>query len=524
TDDDRETGVLAVEALGKLKAPVVDVAQALLPLSEQERWARLFPSLFRFKEPATVRIAERGLALPDPELHARSAYALGRDPLPEGLPSLRGLLADPNPQVRVWAARGVGIVGEAADLAALRPLLEDAAPGPLIQALRSAARLIGGGKAAAPADWRSRLRELLDDSRPGVRLVVLEALAAWPMETSDPLSEAVAVRSMEGAGRERGLALVALAAGRHPRALELVTAALSSPEVDVRAHAAQAVGRIGSPAATELIGRLAADSAADSAPVVRAAAAGAALAGAESGTDKGAEVAGRLLDDPDAGVRAAVFGWLAEHPVVPLDRLDAGLVTSIRGGVEEETLAVLEALRARAKAEALERGAIVALLEKAAAGQLGRGYVLRRQAGLALGELERPVPPLRPAETARPAAVYREIVERTWQPRDVVIRTSKGPIKVRLACPQAPLTCLNFLQLAEQGFFNGLTFHRVVPDFVIQGGDPRGDGTGGPGYDIRDEINSLRYRRGVVGMALAGPDTGGSQFFITLSEQPHLDG
>jgi cyclophilin family peptidyl-prolyl cis-trans isomerase len=95
---------------------------------------------------------------------------------------------------------------------------------------------------------------------------------------------------------------------------------------------------------------------------------------------------------------------------------------------------------------------------------------------------------------------------------------------VRLACPQAPLTCLNFLNLAAQGFYDGTAFHRVVPDFVVQGGDPRGDGTGGPGYVIRDEINRLRYDRGTVGMALAGADTGGSQFFIALSPQPHLDG
>lgn len=86
------------------------------------------------------------------------------------------------------------------------------------------------------------------------------------------------------------------------------------------------------------------------------------------------------------------------------------------------------------------------------------------------------------------------------------------------------MTCLNFLQLAGQGFYDGLVFHRVVPDFVVQGGDPRGDGVGGPGYSIRDEMNLLRYRRGVLGMALSGPDTGGSQFFITLSPQPHLDG
>ena len=514
-DDDRETGILAVEALGKLKAPVLDVAQALLPLPEQERWARLFPSLFRFKEAATVRIAERGLALPDPELHAWAAYALARDPLPEGLPLLRGLLADPNPQVRGWAARALGIVGEPTDLAALRPLLDDPSPGPLVQALRSAARLIVDGKAPAPAEWRPRLRALLDDPRPGVRLTVLEAAAAWSMNMADPLSEAMALRATEGTGRERGLALLALAAGKHPRALELAIAALTSQEIDVRAHAAQAAGRVGFPAAADLVARLTSDPA----PQVRAAAAEAALAG-----DGSPEIATRLLSDQDAGVRANVFGWLAEHPVLPLDQLQAGFAASVRGRVEEETLAALGALTARAKAEPLERGAIVALLEKAAAGEAGGGYALRREAGAALGELERPIPPLGPVATGKAPELYQEIIERTWQPRTVEIRTSKGPIGVRLACRQAPLTCLNFLNLADQGFYDGLLFHRVVADFVVQGGDPRGDGFGGPGYNIRDEINRLRYRRGVVGMALAGPDTGGSQFFITLSEQPHLDG
>jgi cyclophilin family peptidyl-prolyl cis-trans isomerase len=120
--------------------------------------------------------------------------------------------------------------------------------------------------------------------------------------------------------------------------------------------------------------------------------------------------------------------------------------------------------------------------------------------------------------------VYREIVQRTLRPRTVEIRTSRGPIRARLACREAPLTCLNFLQLSAQGFFDGLTFHRVVPDFVVQGGDPRGDGWGGPGYALRDEIGRLRYERGTLGMAHAGPDTAGSQFFITLSPQPHLDG
>jgi len=82
----------------------------------------------------------------------------------------------------------------------------------------------------------------------------------------------------------------------------------------------------------------------------------------------------------------------------------------------------------------------------------------------------------------------------------------------------------SFITLARKGFFNNLTFHRVVPNFVIQGGDPRGDGEGGPGYQIRCEINTRPYTRGAVGMALSGKDTGGSQFFITHSPQPHLDG
>ena len=79
------------------------------------------------------------------------------------------------------------------------------------------------------------------------------------------------------------------------------------------------------------------------------------------------------------------------------------------------------------------------------------------------------------------------------------------------------------MDLARKGFFNGVAIHRVVPDFVVQDGDPRGDGEGGPGYTIRDELNQLPYLRGTVGMALDWKDTGGSQFFITHSPQPHLD-
>ena len=104
------------------------------------------------------------------------------------------------------------------------------------------------------------------------------------------------------------------------------------------------------------------------------------------------------------------------------------------------------------------------------------------------------------------------------------IETDKGIVEVELAVLDAPLTVDNFISLARKGFFNGIAIHRVVPDFVVQDGDPRGDGEGGPGYTIRDEINQRPYLRGIVGMALDWEDTGGSQFFITHSPQPHLDG
>ena len=104
------------------------------------------------------------------------------------------------------------------------------------------------------------------------------------------------------------------------------------------------------------------------------------------------------------------------------------------------------------------------------------------------------------------------------------METRHGVVRLRLACPEAPLTCLSFIQLANHGFYDGLTFHRVDPDFVVQGGDPRGDGWGGPGYTIRDEAGPVRFSDGVLGMALSGPDTAGSQFFITLSPQAHLNG
>ena len=103
--------------------------------------------------------------------------------------------------------------------------------------------------------------------------------------------------------------------------------------------------------------------------------------------------------------------------------------------------------------------------------------------------------------------------------------TDRGPIRVELAADKAPLTVANFINLAKRGYYDGLNFHRVIPDFMVQGGCPQGTGTGGPGYKFEDEANNgLGHERGVLSMANAGPNTNGSQFFITHVATPWLNG
>ena len=105
-----------------------------------------------------------------------------------------------------------------------------------------------------------------------------------------------------------------------------------------------------------------------------------------------------------------------------------------------------------------------------------------------------------------------------------IIETEKGNIVIELFDKEAPKTVENFVKLINKGFYDGLNFHRVIDNFMVQGGCPTGTGTGGPGYSIKCEINPKKHRTGTLSMAHAGKNTGGSQFFITHAPQPHLDG
>jgi cyclophilin family peptidyl-prolyl cis-trans isomerase len=144
---------------------------------------------------------------------------------------------------------------------------------------------------------------------------------------------------------------------------------------------------------------------------------------------------------------------------------------------------------------------------------------LLKQAGAAEAAPERPAP------LRQDAAFFESdrLLHPAYTPH-AYIQTRAGLIHLELNVVDAPFTTMAFVELARSGFFDGLKVHRLIPNFVIQAGDPRGDGEGGPGYAIRDELNTLPFVRGTLGMALDGRDTGGSQFFIALSPQPHLDG
>lgn len=148
--------------------------------------------------------------------------------------------------------------------------------------------------------------------------------------------------------------------------------------------------------------------------------------------------------------------------------------------------------------------------------------------GLALTLLGCGTPPSQKGESmTRTAPQAEEVTNLTKLAKTNLVRivTNRGMIDLELYPDDAPVHVANFLKLAQSKFYNGLTFHRVEPGFVIQGGDPNGDGTGGPGYTINAEFNNRKHLEGTLGMARAAdPNSAGSQFYITLAPQPMLDG
>jgi cyclophilin family peptidyl-prolyl cis-trans isomerase/HEAT repeat protein len=234
----------------------------------------------------------------------------------------------------------------------------------------------------------------------------------------------------------------------------------------------------------------------------------------------GPELPDRLfaaLTAPDYVVRATAARLVGEQrPAGGAARLIAAYERADGDAAYDARGAILDALAQYGAAEA------VPTLRRALD---DREWPIRTRAAALLQKLGETAEPVRPVPLRRPPEFFESatLLHPPFSPH-AFIETARGTVEIELNMVEASVTSLMFIDLARSGFFNGVRVHRLVPNFVIQAGDPRGDGEGGPGYTIRDEFSRLPYLRGSVGMALAGPETGGSQFFITLSPQPHLDG
>jgi len=374
--------------------------------------------------------------------------------------------------------------------------------------------------------------------------VRIQAVRGLALMREAPAAPAL-IRLISSAQVDQNLQLesiVALGQLRHPGAVDLLIDLASASWPSVRAAALLALARTDPDTFISAISALDPDQHWS----VRAALASAL---AELGKERAEAPLSDMLRDADQRVIPSVLDALAKVGAVSavpemLDRLKAddqvvrgaaarGLATlkapgtgtpliealslSQRDGLYVARAATLDALTAL-DPEAARPLLVAALADK--------DWAVRLRAAENLRKID-PDANLTALRPAPPPIVQLPAVDTLVAPRyspAAYIDTSKGTIQIELAVLDAPRTVANFIALAGKHYFRGVQLHRVVPDFVVQDGDPRGDGEGGPGYTIRDEINQRPYLRGTVGMALDWADTGGSQFFITHSPQPHLDG
>jgi cyclophilin family peptidyl-prolyl cis-trans isomerase/HEAT repeat protein len=525
----------AVEALGKIgkDADAVEIVRRLENFSfngsPQQRayLGHVLTALMRLKNTAARPVFVLLAGINDPEIQWRVANAIFRMRDQESRPVLERLLQGSNQDVRAHAARALGVCADPALVPVLTPLLSS-------------------------VDKRSRLAAPLQ-----VRISALQALAN--------LKNSQAVPAIEGALWDPAI---------HPS---------SSDWVNFAVQAANALGNIGAAGSTGTLQRLAhrtgpvANSAVialarllrknpgqffnlvegarfDTPPAARA---WAGALGELGGERAEAELKRMLLratgnqtTDADRLAVPAVLQalaraqasdlqeilrtYLASHDEVVMSAaaaafqpaagaapwqpfLQAYAEMSPQTGQETKT-AILSRLEPWVSTPEVQTFLRTVLQDRARNARIASARLLRMG-----GAADVPEDP-GASEIRMTDINYGRIAAARRDRTIAILDTTRGTIEIELFREDAPMTVANFVSLAKGRFFDGLTFMRVVPYFVIQGGDPRNDQEGGPGYAIRCEINMRPFERGSLGMALSGKDTGGSQFFITLSPQPHLDG
>jgi cyclophilin family peptidyl-prolyl cis-trans isomerase/HEAT repeat protein len=529
-DSDAEVRGRSAEALGKIGDPraapaiarlLVDILPKTIdrmtvrgddPGNPADSWAEQRLALFALARLKDVRAARQALldgARSRFDWWAATWVAM-RLESPELRPVLVAAAGSDDPRSRALAARGLGALADASVVDLLLPLVRDPDPTVALFALR-ALGAIGDprGTAAAAAQLAS--------PSDVVRREALRALAVLPPDPS--LRQRLVGLVAERDPWIRAAALSALAHADRADFALVLSGMDPDPVWWVRSAVASALGGLGDETSVGLLHAMLRDEDPRVLPAV--------LEGLRRARGKDAlDTLRRHLEHADLGVRVAAAEGLA---ALGASSASSPLLAAWRRGLGdgagelEARLAAVTALAAQKDEEATAGLSEVARTDPARA--------VRARAALALREIGAPPPDTGAQVVHRPALDYREAMA-PFDPRVGVplytprafLHTRHGVVEIHLDLVEAPLTTASFIDLAREGFYDGLVFHRVEPGFVVQGGCPRGDGNGGPGYALRCEITRRPYGRGAVGMALSGKDTGGSQFFVTLSPQPHLDG
>ena len=514
-DPDPAVAAAAAKALGFAGRPDGEDAliEALSRPPPPELRAAILQSLWKFANRASEAAALSFAGDSEPRVRGAAIYALSRKPQPGSVAALTAALRDENPDTAAFAARGLGVLGRAESLESLAAALDGPTPLRINALVALEAVLAKSPGATLSDDARMRVLALSTDANPNVAVAALALLRHFA--TSDrEVSRRLWSSALSGTGRRREVALASLVAAFRGGAGTALDAAAASPDPHLRAAAAGAVSSFVGPDARVRRERFAGDPEV----VVRLAN----LVGLKTpdAVRENRAVVNSALTDPDPGVRAAAVDALALLEDASVLPLLAEAVERSRGEASPDVaisvLGACETLKADPAAAALVEQIY----------RQGRTLPARlaRRSLLTVFGRARAALPAPEYSTGKSRADYAAILAEAKRPWRARIETAAGAFTIRLAGDAAPLTAMNFVTLARRRYFDGVEIHRVVPNFVLQDGDPTATGNGGPGYEIRDEINALEYGRGTVGMALSGPDTGGSQWFVTHSPQPHLNG
>ena len=561
----------AVQVIGRIQ-DTQDVAQ-ILPLLKDADEGVVRETVFALGQlgspeatPALLELNKKAL----PEMQAIIADALGKIGGAEAVAALEEMLHAFQSGVRTAATEGLARAADPSSIHALLVALHDGAPDVQWRAIYAlekiesdqtpnavlpflenddptvrayAARTLGKKKAKIAV---GPLLKTLDDTDPAVVINAANALGlilenARNAGAVDPLGKLVRAHPNHHA---RKAAVSALGSNGHKNAKDYLVQSILDKSVGVRVESYKALAKtLGSDAAPFLSNgtndgeRLVRAAAIESRGIARDDAAidelisaatkeknpmfrAAAVRGLSHFRSKRviAAIAAALNDDDWVVVTEAVtaLGEIGDQTTTPAliavytnrrDRLDTDIHIEVLGVLKKMRAAQGEelALEALGDPDKRVRSAAKELLEAI---------------GAAVPDLKTD----REFYEARFEPKRKTDLSPPFGTKKAIIKTSRGDIEIELFGDDATQTAATFVKLAQSGFYKGLTFHRVVPNFVVQGGCPRGDGWGDPGFTIRAEVNQHKYTRGTVGIADSGKDTGGSQFFITHSQQPHLDG